>query len=165
MIPSNCSQWFRFCFAVIASAMLALPAAYCGDRVPVKSSLTGYTVSRETIGDPLNFGVPFAEVVNEAQGTASHSGRIHIVSRYLLKLVIENGIPIVIGEGTYITTTANGTVWNGTFVLRQPLGQSAFTFEAMEDSGAILHGIGESLPNGTFSYKTRGTLPNPGHNR
>ncbi len=162
-ILSKASKWFRPCLGLLALALLAQPVAHAGDRVPVKSSLTGHTVSRVDFGNPLDFGVPFAAMVDEAEGTASHSGRIRIVSHYLIRLEIESGgVVVVIGEGTYVTTTANGSVHHGTFLLRQVYGQSAYTLNAEDDSGAILQGVGESFPDGTFAYKMRGTTPNPG---
>ena len=157
------ARLLRPCLALLAASLICSPAAHAGARVPVKSSLEGRTLGREIIGDPAHLGVPFVRVVTEAEGTASHAGRVRILSEYLVHLTIEAGVLVAIGEGTYETTTANGTVWHGAFRLRQVVGQATFTFHAEEDSGAVLDATGESFPDGTFHYTTSGTTANPGH--
>jgi hypothetical protein len=80
---------------------LASPVA-AGAQVPFKGSLAGTVIV--TPLDP-----PFASVVIEATGNATHLGRFALVIPHQVNQALR------VGEGTYVFTAANGDTVTATF--------------------------------------------------
>lgn len=115
--------------ALVATLAATAISAHAGDLVPIKGGTAGQVISKTYIADPNTspLGTPFLVAVSEGVGHATHLGKHTTAYEEVFRLEIIDGKLLVVSDGTFVTTTANGDQLFGTYTNFRGNGELAFT--------------------------------------
>ena len=161
---------------VILFAALALGSAQAQQYVPYKGAAAGKVISREPIngGIPVPGGLPFRRLISEASGNFTHIGKSTVHFDQVVRLIVEDGVPYLIVDGTYTVTTANGDTLFGTFQNKQNFITNEFTTDVVTEGGTgrfanasgSLEGAGQfDVATDTFVYWLDGVISTVGSSK
>lgn len=165
-------------FLAVAFILTILPTqtATAGEQVPYRGAAAGQVISRDDLngGVPVPFGPAFRRITSQAVGNFTHVGRSTLEFIYDVSVIVEDGIPYLIGEGWYVLTAANGDTLSGPFLNKQNFITGEFTIDSgiaegtgrFEGATGELQGAGQYfIETDTFEYVLEGTITTVGSRR
>jgi hypothetical protein len=173
MILNSITKFFA---AALLLGALALASVRAGETVPYKGAATGNVTGREDLngGIPIPGGPLFRRVTLQAKGNFTHVGRATIDFIQEMRLVIENGVPYFLVEGSYIVTAASGDTLFGTYTTKQNVITNEFVTDVFAERGAgRFEGVSGEIPGAgqfypatdTFDYALDGFITTVGSSK
>jgi hypothetical protein len=144
--------------------------------VPAKAATVGHVVSKTYIADPTQspLGTPFLVLISEGEGHATHLGHYTIQFHEVYHMELVGSQLLLVSEGTFVATSANGDQLFGNFSNSRENGGLTFTGHAefTGGTGRFAGATGSEITDGVidpnmidFSYTHDGFISSVGSTR